>query len=89
MSKLSNKIKKLFTAVGMVTVIAASLTGCGKKADKELTVINYGEYMDPAVLEDFTKETGIKVNYEEALTPEEMYTKYKSGAIKTECSYRS
>ncbi len=82
MSKLSNKIKKLFTTVGMVTVIAASLTGCGKKADKELTVINYGEYMDPAVLEDFTKETGIKVNYEEALTPEEMYTKYKSGAIK-------
>ncbi|MCR4655722.1 MAG: ABC transporter substrate-binding protein [Lachnospiraceae bacterium] len=50
--------------------------------DRELTVINYGEYFDPDALEMFTEETGIKIRYEEALTPEEMYTKYKSGAIK-------
>ena len=37
--------------------------------------------MDPDVLDQFTEETGIEVKYEEALTPEEMYTKYKSGAI--------
>lgn len=38
-----------------------------------LTVFNYGEYMDPIVLDMFEDETGIEVKYEEALTPEEMY----------------
>ena len=46
-----------------------------------LTLFNYGEYLDPQMIERFTKETGIKINYEEASTPEEMYTKYISGAI--------
>ncbi len=56
--------------------------GCGKKEPEEyLTVFNYGEYMDPDVLEQFTEETGIGIKYEEALTPEELYAKYSSGAI--------
>ena len=29
----------------------------------------------------FEAETGIKVEYEEYITPENMYTKYKAGAI--------
>ncbi len=59
------------------------MTGCSGSQEKKgtLTVFNYGEYMDPAVLDLFYEETGIEVKYEEALTPEEMYTKYKSGAI--------
>lgn len=67
----------LALCVGVVT------TGCGSKTEKKgtLTVFNYGEYMDPQVLDMFYDETGIEVKYEEALTPEEMYTKYKSGAI--------
>lgn len=67
----------------VMTCCLIPAAGCGaKKADNgSLTVFNYGEYMDPEVAEQFTKETGIKINYEEALTPEEMYTKYKSGAI--------
>lgn len=67
----------------VMTCCLIPAAGCGaKKADNgSLTVFNYGEYMDPEVVEQFTKETGIKINYEEALTPEEMYTKYKSGAI--------
>ncbi len=57
--------------------------GCGNKTEitDTLTVFNYGEYIDPDVLDQFTDETGIEIKYEEALTPEEMYTKYKSGAI--------
>lgn len=49
--------------------------------DASLTVFNYGEYLAPEMIELFTKETGIKINYEEATTPEEMYTKYSSGGI--------
>ena len=48
---------------------------------RTITVLNYGEYIDRDVLLDFYDETGIRVLYDEATTPEEMYTKYKSGAI--------
>lgn len=58
------------------------LGGCGKEEPAEyLTVFNYGEYMDPEVIDQFTEETGIGIKYEEALTPEELYAKYSSGAI--------
>lgn len=68
---------------GLLVCSALSTTGCGTKAggNESLTVFSYGEYMDPDVLDEFTKETGIEIKYEEALTPEEMYAKYKSGAI--------
>ena len=31
-------------------------------AEKIVNVYNWSDYNDPAVLEDFTKETGVKVN---------------------------
>lgn len=65
----------------LAVAVCFAVTGCGSKKAGELTIINYGEYLDPDMLEQFTNETGIKLNYEEALTPEEMYTKYSSGAI--------
>ena len=46
-----------------------------------ITVLNYGEYIDTSVLKDFEEETGIKVLYEEATTPEEMYSKYTASTI--------
>ena len=74
---------------------AALLNGCGKggsgssgggeaKSDgkQSLTIFNYSEYLDPDVIDAFTEETGIEIKYEEALTPEDLYTKYKSGAVK-------
>ena len=42
--------------------------------ESEIYVYNWGEYIDPEVLELFEKETGITVNYEEFETNEEMYT---------------
>ena len=74
---------KKIAAITMMAALVIPAGGCGKAAAVgEITVINYGEYLDPDMLDLFTKETGIKVNYEEAITPEEMYTKYSSGAIK-------
>lgn len=75
------KMKKSIVLIASVIAIIM-LSACGgKEITDTLTVINYGEYIDPDVLDSFTEETGIEVKYEEALTPEEMYTKYKSGAI--------
>lgn len=76
--------KKMISAVIVLALGVGILTaGCKGSQEKKgtLTVFNYGEYMDPAVLDMFYDETGIEVKYEEALTPEEMYTKYKAGAI--------
>ncbi len=54
----------------------SSLTG-----GDSVIVYNWGEYMDPAVLELFEEETGIQVIYEEFETNEIMYPKIKTGAI--------
>ncbi len=55
---------------------------CPKLAEKDtIVVLNYGEYIDTSILKQFQKETGIKVLYEEATTPEEMYSKYKASTI--------
>ena len=81
MKKILGLVLALFTA-------SLALAGCGggnavknAEADNTLTVLNYGEYIDRTVISDFEQETGIKVLYEEATTPEEMYAKYKAGAI--------
>ena len=64
-----------------VFAIASLLSGCGKDSENTLTVLNYGKYLEPEVLEMFEEETGIKVEYEEYVSPENMYTKYRAGAI--------
>ncbi len=53
-----------------------TLTGSGK-----VIVYNWGEYIDPEVLEQFEEETGITVVYEEFETNEIMYPKISTGAV--------
>lgn len=75
-------MKRLVIAL-LVICLALPLIGCAEKREivGTLTVFNYGDYIDQDMLDLFTEETGIAIKYEEALTPEEMYTKYKAGAI--------
>lgn len=72
--------RKILLLIGM-TAIFALFSGCGKDSPNTLTVLNYGKYIEPEILDMFEEETGIKVEYEEYITPENMYTKYKAGAI--------
>lgn len=78
-------MKKKLLSILLTSALLCSLTlsGCGNGSDSKetLTIFNYSEYMDPDVIDLFEEETGIKVKYEEATTPEEMYAKYTSGAI--------
>ena len=65
-------MKRRVLSVLLATVVLGSAVlsaGCSGKQDAKetLTVFNYGEYMDPAVLDLFYEETGIEVKYEEAL----------------------
>lgn len=84
-------MKKRFVqivTIAMAVGLCGAFGACGsekgeaaKSTGETLTVINYSEYIDPDVIDMFEDETGIEIKYEESLTPEEMYTKYKSGAI--------
>ncbi len=75
-------MKKTWMFLLMVLAIFGLSAGCGKKdSPNTLTVLNYGKYLEPKILDMFEEETGIKVEYEEYITPENMYTKYKAGAI--------
>ena len=47
----------------------------------QVIVYNWGEYIDPDVIDLFEEETGIDVVYEEYETNEIMYPKIQSGAI--------
>lgn len=78
--------RKLLAMVLIAAMSAATLTACGgsdsaKSTGETITVLNYGKYYDEDALKQFEKDTGITVKYEEYESPEEMYTKYKSGSI--------
>jgi putrescine transport system substrate-binding protein len=47
--------------------------------EKVLNVYNWSDYIDPTVLEDFTRETGIKVNYDVYDSNEVLETKLLTG----------
>jgi putrescine transport system substrate-binding protein len=76
----------------MATLLAAVvLTGCGRKPaepavdtgpaaeEKILNVYNWSDYIDPAVIEAFEKETGIAVSYDVFDTNEVLETKLLAG----------
>ena len=56
-------------ALGTAAVMAMSMTlaACGQGGaakDQTLKIYNWSDYIDPQILADFTKETGIKVQYD-------------------------
>ena len=50
------------------------------KGSGEVVVYNWGEYLDPDLIDQFEEDTGIKVIYEEYETNEIMYPKVVAGA---------
>lgn len=75
-------MKKLITLACITATTVATLTGCdsSENTNGEVIVYNWGEYIDPDVLEMFEEETGIKVVYDEYETNETMYPKVEAGA---------
>ena len=71
------KITLLLVAAGLVLVAA-----CSRKEDAPtLNLFGWSEYVPQAVLDGFTKETGIKVNYETYASGEEMLSKLLAGSV--------
>src|SRR3954465_6938260 len=50
--------------------------------DKELNLFAWSEYVPQEVIDGFTQETGIKVNYETFASNEEMLAKLPAGGVR-------
>jgi spermidine/putrescine transport system substrate-binding protein len=63
-------------------LLAAGLPACKSASEppKELNLFAWSEYVPQAVIDGFTRETGITVNYETYASNEEMLAKLVSGA---------
>ena len=87
-SKLKRATTIMFRRVvpaAMILVIVAggffySAQNRSSAAD-QVIVYNWGEYIDPEVLDIFEEETGITVVYEEFETNESMFPKVQAGAV--------
>lgn len=76
------KKKLLCLVLVSASLFTLALTGCGGGSKGEngvVNVYNWGEYIDMSVLDDFTAQTGIKVNYQTYESNEAMYGKLAGG----------
>ena len=80
-------MKKLYSFLAGIAAIILVLWGIAHHLDskinsrdsQKLVIYNWGDYIDPELLEQFTEETGIQVQYETFDSNEAMYTKIKQG----------
>nr|WP_197714760.1 ABC transporter substrate-binding protein [Maliibacterium massiliense] len=75
------KIKRLLVCVLCLALVCAgslSMVGCSKKPT--VHVYNWEDYIDPAVVEMFEEEYGVKVKYSAFTTNEDMFALMQSGA---------
>ena len=84
-SKVCNVVfRRVIPAIMVLVIVGGGFFYSAKNrsvAGEQLVIYNWGEYMDPAVLELFEEETGIHVIYEEFETNESMYPKVQAGAV--------
>ncbi len=79
------KMKKsvsIITSILLVLSLCLALAGCGSSSGEngEVNIFNFGDYIDPTLIAQFEEDTGIKVNYSEFDTNEEMYPVISTGS---------
>ena len=73
-------MRKFALILCFLIAFSACAMGSASASGAELTVFNWFDYIDPAVIEIFEEETGISVKYANFTTNEEMFTKLEAGA---------
>lgn len=76
------KLLKKFIAVAVISVMAFSLASCGggdKGENGELNIYMWSDYLSQDLVDQFTEETGINVNFSYMSTSEEAAAKITSG----------
>ena len=80
-------MKRLYSFFVGILLIVLLLWGISKKLEAastkgttdKLVIYNWGDYIDPELLAEFTAETGLQVDYQTFDSNESMYTKIKQG----------
>jgi putrescine transport system substrate-binding protein len=67
------------TAAAIAGAIAALWSGSAGAQGQTVNVYNWSDYIDPTVIEDFTKETGIKIRYDTFDSNDTLETKLLAG----------
>ena len=73
-------MKRVIIVLAVVALLLSILPACGGGREV-VNVYNWGEYIDEEVLEQFEKDTGIKVNYKTFETNEQLYSVLKQGGV--------
>ena len=77
-------MKKVLCVLITVLMLLPTLTACGSNSNTPtLNILNWGDYIDPALLNQFTEETGIQVKYSTMTSNEEMLVKLSA----SDCIY--
>ncbi len=72
-------MKKIILII-LAVLMVFSLVSCNSNREV-LNVFNWGDYIDMDAVKMFEKETGIKVNYKQFMTNEDMYVKISKGNV--------
>ena len=70
-------LRAIFSLLALLALIGSA--GAQMKAERTVNFYNWSDYIDPTVLEDFTKETGIKVKYDTFDSNDMLETKLLAG----------
>jgi spermidine/putrescine-binding protein len=75
------KVYKLFHVLAILAVLLAACGGAARQAaSTELNLYAWSEYIPQSLLDSFSKDTGIKVNYDTYSSNEELIAKLQAGA---------
>ena len=80
-------MKKILMGL-IITLFVFTLSACNGEQET-LKVLNWGEYMDPELIEMFEDEYNVKVVYEEVPSNEEMEVKIKAGTTDYDIAFPS
>lgn len=78
------RLYSFFLGIGLIVLVLWGIT-TKLEADStqgttdKLVIYNWGDYIDPELLKEFTAETGLQVDYQTFDSNESMYTKIKQG----------
>ncbi len=77
-------MRRIFAIAGLLSGLAlilctVSITGAAAQKARGVNVYNWSDYIDPEVLAQFTKETGIKVQYDTFDSNDTLETKLLAG----------
>jgi len=76
---MGNPMMKIARAIAAILALAALTGGAQAERERIVNFYNWSDYIDPTVLEDFTRATGIKVKYDTFDSNDMLETKLLAG----------